>query len=45
MGEGEVVAAAAAAEVVAGRMAVAAVAVGAQAGQSLAGTVSSHWRR
>jgi hypothetical protein len=42
--EGEVVAAAAA-EIVAGRMAAAAVAVGAQAGQSLAGTVDSHWRR
>ena len=43
--EGEVVAvaAAAAAAVVVGRMVAVEVAVGAQAGQSLAGTVDSHW--
>jgi hypothetical protein len=43
--QGEVVAAAAAAAVVVGRMAAAVVAVGAQAGRSLAGTVDSHWPR
>lgn len=42
--QGEVVAVAAAAAVV-GRMAAAVVVVGAQAGQSLAGTVGSHWPR
>ena len=43
--QGEVVAAAAAAVVVVGHKAAAVVAVGAQAGQSLAGTVDSHWPR
>ena len=45
MREGGVVAvaAAAAAAVVVGHVAVVVVAVGAQAGQSLAGTVDSHW--
>jgi len=43
--EGGVVAVAAAAAVVVGRMAAAVVVVGAQAGQSLAGTVDSHWPR
>ena len=43
--QGEVAVAVAAAVAVVGHMAAAAVAVGAQAGQSLAGTVDSHWPR